>query len=407
MSEFDDDDITEITRKMPSGHEPSGSDGDHSDEEVDHVDERWLVSYADMMTLLFGLFVLLYSMSNLDKAQAQKIIESTQEKFGVPLSQVEPEKFNPQELKDKIKLLEDKNKKLVDQNKEQISQLSEATKVVENLQKDVADKKDLLAQKEKLEKELVELNNAKVIAENKAEENSKKQTTKSEKEKIQKEKIQSLVEQLKKVKEQVKDQEREVQQKIKEQKDIISDLKKELKASERQMASVDPDEIPKLKDKLQEMQAQNKELEQKLKEAKKDNEKSGNTSSQAFLAVFINWSTKDHDIDLVIKDPSGKEFNFKKRKYPSHPGFFALDTRRGPGAELWQSDRIIPGKYTAIYSFYNQYGNTEVAKVSGTIYSPKGSFEIQPVEMDINNKKKYEISFDVNGEGDVKILNAR
>lgn len=31
--------------------------------EIPHVDEKWLVSYSDMMTLLFGLFVMLYSMA--------------------------------------------------------------------------------------------------------------------------------------------------------------------------------------------------------------------------------------------------------------------------------------------------------------------------------------------------------
>jgi len=32
------------------------------EEHIEHADERWLMSYADMMTLLFGLFVLLYAM---------------------------------------------------------------------------------------------------------------------------------------------------------------------------------------------------------------------------------------------------------------------------------------------------------------------------------------------------------
>ncbi len=35
-------------------------EGDRHDDFENHVDEKWLVSYADLMTLLFGLFVMLY-----------------------------------------------------------------------------------------------------------------------------------------------------------------------------------------------------------------------------------------------------------------------------------------------------------------------------------------------------------
>ncbi len=38
-------------------------------EEGGHADERWLVSYADFITLLFALFVLLYALSNSSKAK--------------------------------------------------------------------------------------------------------------------------------------------------------------------------------------------------------------------------------------------------------------------------------------------------------------------------------------------------
>ena len=45
--------------------------------------ERWLVSYADFITLLFAVFVTLYAMSQVDKAKVAKIIASTNEAFGV------------------------------------------------------------------------------------------------------------------------------------------------------------------------------------------------------------------------------------------------------------------------------------------------------------------------------------
>ncbi|SDY81419.1 chemotaxis protein MotB [Micromonospora pattaloongensis] len=56
--------------------------GGHHEEE-EHVNhERWLVSYADMLTLLFVLFVVLFSMSNVDKAKFEKLASSLADGFG-------------------------------------------------------------------------------------------------------------------------------------------------------------------------------------------------------------------------------------------------------------------------------------------------------------------------------------
>jgi len=46
---------------------------------ADHVNhDRWLVSYADFITLLFALFVVMYATSQTDKAKASQVSASVQ-----------------------------------------------------------------------------------------------------------------------------------------------------------------------------------------------------------------------------------------------------------------------------------------------------------------------------------------
>lgn len=48
----------------------------------EHVNlERWLVSYADFITLLFAFFVVMYSIANQDKAKIKQITEAIQRSF--------------------------------------------------------------------------------------------------------------------------------------------------------------------------------------------------------------------------------------------------------------------------------------------------------------------------------------
>ena len=39
----------------------------------DHVDESWLLPYSDMLTLLVALFIVMFAMSQVDKAKLQKV----------------------------------------------------------------------------------------------------------------------------------------------------------------------------------------------------------------------------------------------------------------------------------------------------------------------------------------------
>jgi hypothetical protein len=51
------------------------------EEHVNH--ERWVISFADMMTLLFALFVVLYAMGVQDRAKLEKIKKSIQFAFNI------------------------------------------------------------------------------------------------------------------------------------------------------------------------------------------------------------------------------------------------------------------------------------------------------------------------------------
>jgi chemotaxis protein MotB len=57
----------------------------HEEEEHENH-ERWMVSYADMMTLLLVLFIVLYAMSQVDKAKFAALASGLSASFGAPVS---------------------------------------------------------------------------------------------------------------------------------------------------------------------------------------------------------------------------------------------------------------------------------------------------------------------------------
>jgi chemotaxis protein MotB len=60
--------------------------GKKHEEEEHENHQRWMVSYADMMTLLLVLFILLYAMSQVDKQKFAQLASGLSEAFGTPVS---------------------------------------------------------------------------------------------------------------------------------------------------------------------------------------------------------------------------------------------------------------------------------------------------------------------------------
>jgi len=55
--------------------------------------ERWLISYADFITLLFAVFVTLYAMSQTDKRKMDQLVASLRESFGMVKTGASSEKI--------------------------------------------------------------------------------------------------------------------------------------------------------------------------------------------------------------------------------------------------------------------------------------------------------------------------
>ena len=71
---------------MSAGGHRRRNKGGHEEEHENH--ERWLVSYADMLTLLFALFVVLFAISQVDQQKFAALASGLSQSFGAPVQAI-------------------------------------------------------------------------------------------------------------------------------------------------------------------------------------------------------------------------------------------------------------------------------------------------------------------------------
>jgi chemotaxis protein MotB len=75
-----------VSKNSAKAHGHGGRRPKKHEEEEHENHERWLVSYADMLTLLFALFVVLFAMSQVDLTKFTAFSQGLQEGFGAPVT---------------------------------------------------------------------------------------------------------------------------------------------------------------------------------------------------------------------------------------------------------------------------------------------------------------------------------
>lgn len=182
-------------------------------------------------------------------------------------------------------------------------------------------------------------------------------------------------------------------------KEIIKEIKVEVesKAQAKKIAALES-EVEKLLAGSAGLKSENQNLKEEL--AKEKNK----TPMQSYMMILISWETEKHDLDLRVTTPEGKVFDFKKRTIASVPGAFVLDSRYGPGVEMWRAENFKPGKYNCRISLYNKNGNKTNPHFQLSILTNLQNYKTPQIELN-ETKTTTDIVFEVDKEGVVQLLN--
>lgn len=327
-------------------------------------DDKWLVSYADMITLLLGFFVVLFSMAMENRSEFEKNIRKmSMSQTELTIEAKKSEKIENEKTIDQYKLE-------MDQLKLQIEELNKVKVSFDDLQKLLEEKQTKL---EQLQNELIA---SKSLDDQLKEKDAELAKLKEENIKLTKAFM-------------------DFQKLVRNSGETLRSIAEQ--ASETLDVPIgDPVELSnKLKDALKTQ----KKLEEELFELK-----GPNGASQRFIFSVFKWETDRHDIDLSVIDTEGRVFDLQNKIHPGHSGKLILTSNGGPGAEIWEGNDPPVGIYTFQLTMRNNNGNNVPAKVSGMFQSNRSNIKIQGTLLQPQPGSKTEFKVAIDEKGMIRLV---
>lgn len=125
-------------------------------------------------------------------------------------------------------------------------------------------------------------------------------------------------------------------------------------------------------------------INQQLLASKKENASlKAALEKRNFMMVVLNWNSLDHDLDLKVTDPTGRVFDFQNRSQNGSQSRFLVDSRSGPGVEVWETPTMEEGDYKVEVSFYNAHGNANPPEGLGSVVTNEGIYPFPNFKLDM------------------------
>lgn len=320
---------------LSSSFYTNAPESSHAEEEQ-HVDERWLVSYSDMMTLLFGFFVMLYSLA---MENSSEVLDDMIRRMSVGVKyERKISSETPTPTPDpRIKMQESEMQRLKADNKMKMTKINRLLSSLKMTQKENADLKN---------------------------------------------RVDEIM--------------KEIEKRRREFKNLTSQQDQD-QAEIKSKAAM----LQELTNQLEKLQVDNQrvvDLEKELSIWK------GQAASTKFVTVIIEWETKDHDVDLIVVDPDGVKYNFENRKYQGNEGELIIDSRTGPGIEVWKSANAKVGVYKIYALFYSHYSNPDPVAVTGSVLSRNKSLQFPRTIFTNDGEQKLLAAINVKSDGSVELV---
>ncbi|MCC6342041.1 MAG: hypothetical protein IT166_07580 [Bryobacterales bacterium] len=117
-----------------------------------------------------------------------------------------------------------------------------------------------------------------------------------------------------------------------------------------------------LKAQVQQSQAQAEAYRKQADDARKQTKK---LEVRNPIVVGMSTLTRDHDVDLYVKDSKMEEADPRKQQGAKWPGDVFFNAVKGPSTDVWLMRDVPAGEYKIYYKFVGRNGNPAPAQVGG------------------------------------------